>query len=879
MEFQIEEDTVYVLDKNENLIVVFKKDDEDTIINPRVTETQNGDSVFTFSIALNNPKWKEIKSPENLYIVNNKMYSTNFDGCFTKTINESNEDIVSVIAYERQKLLSRKFVRAWNSMTGFDGIDTFMVVVLSNGDMELSNNGNIVNSEYQKGSSGYVLDALLYGTGWTTGICDVEGTFDFETDMVDIYDNILKVQEMWGGILVFDSLNKTVSHRDETQFLPYDGYEVKYQKNMQSSEQLYNNKIITKLCPLGEGGLNIKSINNDSEWITNFSYTDTILEGIENNPDITDQEQLKRWGERKLQDLCKPRKELTVKAVLLYQLEGYELEKVKLNDIVDVINYKDIENTIEQLRVIEYDYGLWDKSDAILTLSDITLDSTDIFKKTVKATNEINAGTLNTNKIIIYYKNGESLTQTIKHVDRTIQQTKSEFSKADDEIRASVQQSILDIDSLNNEITNQKDINSNIDVKIGEVSSTVEINKNNTEQQLAQLRETADNLRFILSNQGGNNLIKNSDMANGTKFWNRYVSTRYYKSDIPPQNVTQGTLWYCTNNYDEYVKGTVYIYNNGIWDISSYTRQQLDSEISFNFVDTIDDFNTIKTTNSGRIIKFDGNKVDTHLFIMTNLIDYKTNEEYLSLSFKIKNMVKTGNIEIMLGWYHHNVQDISQIQNDQMGEAIHVQDIFLTPDDCENLSEIKLEGIKNIKKENLYSVNVSATEPTDKSIRWLDNSLGLGILKKWNGVEWEIDNSKMSCYDINMRNIYLCIGMYNYMYIPTNLNYDLVEIKSLVVAITIYGGSLINTDASMPPMLPKGWYWVNIADQSAKIYRAKYDGDTFVEMVETQWYTSDLQAMQAPMPPYQVRISGQLLISDLKLEYGNISTPWSRYPR
>ena len=66
-----------------------------------------------------------------------------------------------------------------------------------------------------------------------------------------------------------------------------------------------NNKIITKLCPLGEGGLNIKKINNNSEWITNFSYTDSILEGIENNPDITDQEQLKKWGERKLKDLCK----------------------------------------------------------------------------------------------------------------------------------------------------------------------------------------------------------------------------------------------------------------------------------------------------------------------------------------------------------------------------------------------------------------------------------------------------------------------------------------------------------------------------------------------------------------------------------------------
>ena len=134
MEFKIEPDVIYVLDKNESLIAVFKKDDEDTLINPRVTETQNQETTFSFSISMRNPKWQQIKDPENLYLVNDKMYSTNFDGCFTETINESNEDLVAVTAYERQKLLSRKYVRAWNSTTGFAAIDTFMVVVLSNGD-------------------------------------------------------------------------------------------------------------------------------------------------------------------------------------------------------------------------------------------------------------------------------------------------------------------------------------------------------------------------------------------------------------------------------------------------------------------------------------------------------------------------------------------------------------------------------------------------------------------------------------------------------------------------------------------------------------------------------------------------------------------------
>ena len=420
MENYIKPDKVYVLDKHQTLLAVFDKDDEEPIINPQIEKTQNAESVFTFTISANNSKWVQINNPENLYVVDGKVYSTNFEGCFEEVISESDEDLIRVTAYERQKLLSRKYVRAWNSETGFEKIDTFMVVILSNGNLALKNNGSIVPTTHAKGTSGYVLDALLYGTGWSTGTCDVEGTFDFETDQVDIYENILKVQEIWGGILVFDSINRTVSHRDETTWLPYNGYEVKYQKNMQSLEKLYNNKIITKLCPLGEGGLNIKSVNNNSEWLTNYTYTNTTLEGIENNPDITDPEQLKRWGQRKLQDLCKPRTELTVKAALLYQVEGYELERVDLNDIVDVINLAGSGSEAVQLRVVGFTYKLWDYSDAELELSDITLESTDIFKKNVQATNQINAGTLNTTQVISFFRAGETVEKSLRNVNDAV---------------------------------------------------------------------------------------------------------------------------------------------------------------------------------------------------------------------------------------------------------------------------------------------------------------------------------------------------------------------------------------------------------------------------------------------------------------------------
>ena len=511
-----EDKQIYVLNKNEELIAVFNVDDKDPIFNPRIKETQNAEAVFTFSISPNNPKWKEISNPENLYVVDGKVFSTNFEGCFQEFVSESNEDYIAVTAYERQKLLSRKYVRAWNSETGFESIDTFMVVVLSKGELFLRNNDIYVNTEHLPGTSGYILDALLFGTGWKTGTCDVDGIFDFESDQVDIYENILKVQQMWGGILVFDSYNKIVHHRDETKWLPYEGYEVKYQKNMQSLEKLYNNKIITKLCPLGESGLNIKTVNNDSEWLTNFSYTDSVLEGIENNPDISEPEQLKAWGERKLKDLCKPRKELTVQVILLYQVEGYELEKIGLNHVVDVINYANISGDIEQLRVVGYDYGVWDYSDAIVDLSDVTLESTDIFKQTVSASNSINNGTLNSKKVVNFFKNGESVSTAIKEIDKTIVETKSEMWKADEEIGARIIQAETGINTLSEEIIEQK--------------TTIE-----------DLRITLEGLQNELVKAGGSNLIRNSVGAFGNEYWEGTIE-QYVDTDVRTNNESKSSI-------------------------------------------------------------------------------------------------------------------------------------------------------------------------------------------------------------------------------------------------------------------------------------------------------------------------------------------------
>lgn len=515
--FSIEKDDsrIYVLNKNEQLIAVFERDDDNTLINPKIEKKQNSESTFTFTIDLNNPKWNEIRDPENLYLVDGMIFSTNFDGSFKENLSEDDAKTVEVTAYERQQLLSRKYVRAWNSETNLEKIDTFMVVILSNGTLPLKNDGTEITTTYPKGSSGYALEGLLYGTGWTVGTCDiyeyengnlvtdennnpVYAKFDLETDQLDIYENILKIQELWGGILVFDSMNKVVHHRNETNYLPYSGYEVKYQKNMQSLEKKYNNKIITKLCPLGEGGLNIKSVNNNSVWLENYDYTSTPLEGIENNPDITDPKQLKIWGQRKLEMMCRPSIELDVKVALLYQLDGYELETLDLNHIVDVVGYEDVDLTSLEangtypkndiypgsaiypiahsylkLRVIEFSYSVWNKTDASIKLSNITLDSTDIFRQAVISTNSISAGTLDAAKVTTLYRGGESVEQTMSNLDGKVDYSYNILIREDTGIIARLTRIENEYDSLSGTVNTHTQYIGEWDLTSGDIASVV----------------------------------------------------------------------------------------------------------------------------------------------------------------------------------------------------------------------------------------------------------------------------------------------------------------------------------------------------------------------------------------------------------------------
>lgn len=337
---------VEVINKFGQTLAIFTSEDEETVdrmIDPVVTLTQNSDNVFSFSISEKSQKWEDIKSVENLYVVDGHVYSPLFEDSYNVVKSEDGQNLIQVRAYERQKMLEKVYVTAWNSETGFADIDAFMVVILSKGNLPLKNGNKATGveaivdpGEYSLGSAGYIMAGLLYGTGWNVGIVDVEGYFDFETEQLSVYENLLKVQELYGGILIFDSMNKIVHLRQESNYISYTGYEVRYKKNLKDMDLAIDNKIVTRLYVFGEAGLNIASVNDEKIYLENYTYSNEVFEDIESNTDIYEPDQLKAWGERKLLDLCAPRKVLTTNIAYLTQKEGFEQEKLKLNDSVRV---------------------------------------------------------------------------------------------------------------------------------------------------------------------------------------------------------------------------------------------------------------------------------------------------------------------------------------------------------------------------------------------------------------------------------------------------------------------------------------------------------------------------------------------------------------
>lgn len=394
---------VYVYNKNNELLAYFDGEPPsypenriDMMIDPTVTIESNGISTFTFSMNMYSQKWADISDPENIYLVDGRKYV-----CLNETGIVTENETVTVTAYETWKLLEKKYIQAYNVPKEDEFIDDQTVCLLPKSTEPLVVNGvTYTNNPYPRGSAGYNYWALLQGSGWTLAFCDViaegfnaaedYGVFNVETDQKDLLYNLEHVRDLYGGIFEWDSVNQTLSVHDSSKWNNDYGFEIRKGKNLQTLTISMDTDITTRLYPLGENSLNISAVNNGKRYVDDFSYTTAIYEKNLQNSDIYDQKQLLYWGQEQVKKLSRPRKNINCEIVDVRTVEGREYEIFDINHLATVVYNDGPEQTLtkETLRIISWTYNVFAPYQATIELGDKLQNMVDFLKQSYESGNK-----------------------------------------------------------------------------------------------------------------------------------------------------------------------------------------------------------------------------------------------------------------------------------------------------------------------------------------------------------------------------------------------------------------------------------------------------------------------------------------------------------
>ncbi len=311
----------------------------------------NGESTLEFLLPANSEKIAEL-TPECQIWAGGRVYTILKDDAIDIVRDENNKLWAKFMAVEWWIELDSKYPEPYISNDPLSPVPSDLAVIIVGGGSDLS------GGRYPVGSAGHALYAVLQGSGWSIGTVDVEGIHDLEMEKVSRLELIKEIQNIWGGYLVWDSVNKTVSLRDGGKWQPYDGFQIRYKKNLKHITRTQSNKIITKLYAFGHDDLDIASVNSGVKYLTNFSYTSREYIGIYKNQDIYDPQELLEKATAELELNCRPRYMYSVKMVDLRTLPEYSHEDFSVGDMVDVID-RDVAPESPRPRIIRHKYNLF----------------------------------------------------------------------------------------------------------------------------------------------------------------------------------------------------------------------------------------------------------------------------------------------------------------------------------------------------------------------------------------------------------------------------------------------------------------------------------------------------------------------------------------
>lgn len=184
-----------------------------------------------------------------------------------------------------------------------------------------------------------------------------------------------------------------------------------------------------------------------------------------------------------------------------------------------------------------------------------------------------------------------------------------------------------------------------VDKALGEITSII-TEQTSITTKIVNLEQTSEKLEVAVKKSGGNNLILNSVMLNGTTNWLVHLVITYIESDTPPtENLFEGKYWYCTKNIETYEMGYIYEYTSGVWVKTGLTKKYIDNASNLMlYTSQLQNDDSRKYTISNSIQRRNaGENLDvSHIFNATNVIDVVDGQEDVTLSFKLNNKMQLG---------------------------------------------------------------------------------------------------------------------------------------------------------------------------------------------------------------------------------------------
>ncbi|OPX46383.1 prophage endopeptidase tail [Ruminiclostridium hungatei] len=326
-------------------------DDEDSIKDCFIDCRLNAESTLEFMIPATSEKISEL-TPECQIWAGGRVYSLLISESSDTTRDDKNRLWAKYMAVERWKNLETSFVEPYITNDPTIPHPADLTVIIVGGGTNLS--GGI----YPTGSAAHALRAVLQGSGWSLGICDVPGTHDLEMEKDNRLTIIRQIQNLWGGHLVWDSVNKIVHLRDSSQWQNYTGFQVRYKKNLKHITRTQSNRLVTKLYCFGHDDLDISSVNGGVKFLTNNSYTPREYVGVYKNQDIYNAQELKEKGTAELLMNCRPRYKYSVKMVDIRTLPEYSHEDFAVGDLVDVAD-ESVAPETPRVRLYRHKYNVF----------------------------------------------------------------------------------------------------------------------------------------------------------------------------------------------------------------------------------------------------------------------------------------------------------------------------------------------------------------------------------------------------------------------------------------------------------------------------------------------------------------------------------------